>query len=84
MRIEMRKRWRRVAWVGPEGEQGHGSWRQYDQFAQDRAWCDTMNALYPGWVHTIEENLGAPREQTPEGLELHPLYGDMKRGPMGL
>lgn len=84
MRIDVRKRWKCIAWKGPHEEQGHGLWLPLESFVQDDEWCVTMNARYPGWRHTILERLGTPQERSPEGWDLHPLYGDMEHGPLGL
>jgi len=82
MRLDVRKCWKCVAWVGPDGETGHGLWQPVEEFVQDDGWCRHMDSLYPGWKHSITERLGKPEENTPEGWEQHPLYGNMENGPM--
>jgi hypothetical protein len=84
MRIDVRKHWNCIAWVGPHQECGHGLWLPREEFPQDDAWCAEMNRRYPGWKHTILECRGKPQEPFPEGWTMHPLYGDMQHGPLGL
>ena len=84
MRIDVRKRWRCLTWVGPNGEAGCGLWLPIEEFVQDDAWCAHMDTLYPGWKHAIAEQRGTPRDNHPEGWVEHPLYGNMETGPLGL
>ena len=84
VRTDTRATWKCVVWVGPDGQAGNGQWRRGNELAYDEQWCAQMDALYPGWTHSIAQRIGRPPQQSPVGWELHPLFGNMESPPMQL